>query len=110
MALMQVFVEPANDNRPVFYPAQYTTTIPLGAPLGTYVLSVMARDPDLSVYGRVQYGIVAGSGSGVGYFTIDSSAGINGLMIIIDGIVIIVPLLEINFDSVDTVYVSNHYL
>lgn len=91
MALMQVFVEPANDNRPVFYPAQYTTTMPLGAPLGTYVLSVMARDPDLSIYGRVQYGIVAGSGSGVGYFTIDASAGINRLMIVIDGVAIIVP-------------------
>ncbi len=76
MALVQVFVEPANDHRPVFYPAEYVASVPLGAPLGAYVLSVMARDLDPAIYGRVQYGIVAGSGTGVGYFTIDPSAGI----------------------------------
>ncbi|XP_012885169.1 PREDICTED: protocadherin-23 [Dipodomys ordii] len=73
-AFVRVELEDVNDNRPVFTPTTYVTSISGETQPGTEVISVLARDRDSGVYGTVAYELMPGDLSDL--FTIDSTTGI----------------------------------
>jgi hypothetical protein len=72
-AFVRVELEDVNDNRPVFNPPTYVTSISREAQPGTEVISVLASDRDLGVYGTVSYELLPGDLSS--HFSIDSTTG-----------------------------------
>ncbi|NXN10687.1 PCDGA protein, partial [Indicator maculatus] len=54
-ARIRVSVLDANDNAPVFSPAEYTVRVPEDVPVGSTLVTVTATDPDDGLYGDVKY-------------------------------------------------------
>ncbi|NXP80060.1 PCDGH protein, partial [Ramphastos sulfuratus] len=54
-ARIRVVVVDANDNAPVFSPAEYTVRVPEDVPVGSTLVTVTATDPDEALYGDVKY-------------------------------------------------------
>ncbi|XP_068021776.1 protocadherin gamma-A12-like [Melanerpes formicivorus] len=54
-ARIRVVVLDANDNAPVFSPAEYTVRVPEDVPVGSALLTVTATDPDEGLNGHVRY-------------------------------------------------------
>ncbi|XP_054024622.1 protocadherin gamma-A10-like [Dryobates pubescens] len=54
-ARILVVVLDANDNAPVFSPAEYTVRVPEDVPVGSTLVTVTATDNDDGVYGDVKY-------------------------------------------------------
>ncbi|NXF87835.1 PCDGE protein, partial [Eubucco bourcierii] len=54
-ARIRVVVLDANDNAPVFSPAEYTVRVPEDVPVGSTLVTVTATDPDEALYGDVKY-------------------------------------------------------
>ncbi|KAM4834144.1 protocadherin-23 [Thomomys bottae] len=73
-AFVRVELEDVNDNRPVFSPSTYVTSISGETRPGTEVINVLARDRDSGLYGTVAYELMPGDLSHL--FTIDSTTGI----------------------------------
>ncbi|XP_049761329.1 protocadherin-23 isoform X1 [Elephas maximus indicus] len=73
-AFVRVELEDMNDNRPVFNPSTYVTSISGQTQPGTEIISTLATDKDSGVYGTVAYELVPGDLSSL--FTIDSTTGI----------------------------------
>ncbi|XP_058887587.1 protocadherin-23 isoform X1 [Acipenser ruthenus] len=73
-AYIHIEVEDVNDNRPVFNPLRYITSISSHTQPGTEVLNVVAADRDAGTNGRVSYELVPGDLSFL--FTVDTSTGI----------------------------------
>ena len=74
-AAITITVTDANDNRPVFYPSQYSGDISETNSIGIYILTVFANDtdsPDLA-NSRVRYTLLPGVGSD--YFDLNSVTG-----------------------------------
>lgn len=62
-----------NDNKPVFNPATYVTTISGQTQSGTEIINVLATDRDSGTYGTVTYELLPSDLSSL--FTIDSPTG-----------------------------------
>ena len=75
VALVQVSITPRNNYRPVYYPTEYIVAISPSSPIGSYLTTLSARDPDVGLYGQLTYSIVPASGNGVGSFTVDPVTG-----------------------------------
>ncbi|XP_058522724.1 protocadherin-23 [Ochotona princeps] len=73
-AFVRVELEDVNDNRPVFNPATYVTSISRQTPPGTEIINVLATDSDVGRFGTVAYTLLPGELSSL--FTIDSTTGI----------------------------------
>ncbi|XP_054024574.1 protocadherin gamma-A10-like [Dryobates pubescens] len=52
---IRVVVLDANDNAPVFSPAEYTVRVPEDVPVGSALVTVTATDPDEGLNGHVRY-------------------------------------------------------
>uniref|UniRef100_A0A7N9AP93 Protocadherin-16 n=1 Tax=Mastacembelus armatus TaxID=205130 RepID=A0A7N9AP93_9TELE len=77
VAHVQVSVVDINDNRPIFYPVQYTVSLSAHSAPGTSVVKVTANDPDAGANGRVTYRTVPGGGST--FFTLNKDTGVISL-------------------------------
>ena len=66
-------MEDLNDNRPVFNPDRYTTSISSHAQPGTEILNVIASDRDLGAFGRVSYELLPGDLSSM--FSVEQTSG-----------------------------------
>ncbi|XP_075400907.1 protocadherin-23 [Tenrec ecaudatus] len=73
-AFVRVEVEDVNDNRPVFNPSAYVTSISGQTQPGTEIINTLATDRDSGVYGTVAYELIPGDQSSL--FVIDSTTGI----------------------------------
>lgn len=62
-----------NDNRPVFSPSTYVTSISSQTQPGTEIINVLASDRDSGLYGTVAYELIPGDLSF--FFTIDPTTG-----------------------------------
>uniref|UniRef100_A0A9J8BR92 FAT atypical cadherin 4 n=1 Tax=Cyprinus carpio carpio TaxID=630221 RepID=A0A9J8BR92_CYPCA len=69
---VNITLQDANDNSPVFYPVQYFANIKENEPSGSFVTTVTASDPDLGRNGTVKYAITAGDSY---KFHINSNSG-----------------------------------
>ncbi|XP_059502894.1 protocadherin-16-like isoform X2 [Stegostoma tigrinum] len=76
MAYVKVYVDDINDNRPLFYPAQYAASLSTQSLPGTAVLRVSAFDKDVGRNGKVTYQIV--SGNLLSLFTLNRATGHSG--------------------------------
>ena len=72
--MIKITVEDVNDNRPVFYPTNYTVNINVNSPIGTEVAIVHATDKDSGKWGSVQYQFVSGNTQNI--FAINTQTGI----------------------------------
>lgn len=72
-AFVRVELEDVNDNRPVFNPSTYVTSISRQTPPGTEIINVLATDRDAGHFGAVAYALLPGELSSL--FTIDSTTG-----------------------------------
>ncbi|XP_041864356.1 protocadherin-16 [Melanotaenia boesemani] len=77
VARVRVTVLDINDNRPTFYPVQYTVSLSTHSAPGTSVVKVTANDPDAGENGRVTYRTVPGGGST--FFTLNKDTGVISL-------------------------------
>lgn len=59
-ANVNIMLQDINDNRPVFYPVLYFSSIRENEPPGYHVTTVSASDPDLGRNGTVRYAITTG--------------------------------------------------
>lgn len=73
-AFVRIEIEDINDNRPIFNPVTYVTSISSHTQPGTEIISVVATDKDSGMYGVVTYELVPGDLSSL--FTVDTSTGI----------------------------------
>uniref|UniRef100_A0A8C3B786 Cadherin domain-containing protein n=1 Tax=Cairina moschata TaxID=8855 RepID=A0A8C3B786_CAIMO len=73
-AFVRIEIEDINDNQPVFEQATYVTSISSHAQPGTEIISVVATDRDLGIYGVVTYELVPGEFSSL--VTVDATTGI----------------------------------
>ncbi|XP_006884558.1 PREDICTED: protocadherin-23 [Elephantulus edwardii] len=73
-AFVRVELEDVNDNRPVFNPSTYVTSISSQTQPGTEITKVLATDRDSGVYGTLAYELIPGDLSS--FFIIDSTTGI----------------------------------
>ncbi|XP_042637344.1 protocadherin-23 [Orycteropus afer afer] len=73
-AFVRVEIEDVNDNRPVFNPSTYVTSISGQTQPGTEIINALATDRDSGVYGTVTYELIPGDLSSL--FIIDSTTGI----------------------------------
>ncbi|PAA86346.1 hypothetical protein BOX15_Mlig001113g3 [Macrostomum lignano] len=64
----------ANDNWPNFSQPVYNSVIAETAPVGTFVATVLATDPDLGENGAIVYSLLRAEGAGDGAFAISASA------------------------------------
>ncbi|XP_046901910.1 protocadherin-23 [Hypomesus transpacificus] len=71
---VHIEVEDLNDNRPVFNPDRYTTSISSHAQPGTEILNVIASDRDLGAFGRVSYELLPGDLSSM--FSVEQTSGV----------------------------------
>ncbi|KAK7925946.1 hypothetical protein WMY93_008256 [Mugilogobius chulae] len=77
VAQVRVTVVDINDNRPTFYPVQYTVSLSTHSAPGTSVAKVTANDPDSGPNGRVTYRTAPGGGSA--FFTLNKDTDGGGL-------------------------------
>ncbi|XP_032042137.1 protocadherin-23 [Aythya fuligula] len=73
-AFVRIEIEDINDNQPVFEQATYVTSISSHAQPGAEIISVVATDRDLGIYGVVTYELVPGEFSSL--VTVDATTGI----------------------------------
>ena len=66
-----------NDNRPIFYPTNYSTNIEWNTAPGKEVIAVQASDGDTGSFQELQFNIV-GTGNSDGYFSINTT-GTSGI-------------------------------
>ena len=71
---MQITLTDINDNRPVFYPRNYSKNIRENTPTNEEIITVQASDEDSGEFGKVSYSIISGNDDGK--FQIDSVSGI----------------------------------
>ena len=57
---VRVFISDTNDNKPVFSPTLYLTSISEATPPGTDVIPVHASDADVGVNAEIEFSIVGG--------------------------------------------------
>ena len=57
---VRVFISDTNDNKPVFSPTLYLTSISEATPPGTDVIPVQASDVDIGVNAEIEFSIVGG--------------------------------------------------
>lgn len=78
---INIVLEEANDNRPIFEDASYDIRLPENTPVGSSLFTVKATDADFTVAGVVSYslGEITPS-SGVGLFRIGSNTGVVTLL------------------------------
>ncbi|MFT7807568.1 protocadherin-23 isoform X1 [Arapaima gigas] len=72
-AYIHIEVEDMNDNRPVFNPEKYVTSISCHTPPGTEILNVIAADADSGTFGHISYDLLPGDMSSL--FIVDASTG-----------------------------------
>uniref|UniRef100_A0A4W3IGZ8 Protocadherin-16 n=1 Tax=Callorhinchus milii TaxID=7868 RepID=A0A4W3IGZ8_CALMI len=72
-AFIHIEVQDINDNKPVFNPLTYITSISKHTPPGTEIINVIAYDRDSGINGQVSYELVPGNFSS--FFFVDPSAG-----------------------------------
>ena len=60
LCAVRVFISDMNDNKPVFSPTLYLTSISEATPLGTDVIPVQASDVDIGVNAEIEFSIVGG--------------------------------------------------
>ncbi|KAG5269346.1 hypothetical protein AALO_G00200980 [Alosa alosa] len=77
VAYVRVDLLDVNDNRPTFYPLQYSVNLSTQSAPGTSVVKVIAHDPDAGVNGRVTYRVLPGGGSP--FFTLNKDTGVISL-------------------------------
>uniref|UniRef100_A0A665W9S6 Protocadherin-16 n=1 Tax=Echeneis naucrates TaxID=173247 RepID=A0A665W9S6_ECHNA len=73
-ALVMVTVTDCNDNAPVFSNKEYHAHVSENSQVGTRLVQVSAKDPDLGINGLVQYDII--SGNSKGHLKLDSRSGL----------------------------------
>ena len=73
-AQVQITLTDINDNRPVFYPRNYSKNIRENTPTNEEIITVQASDEDSGEFGKVSYSIINGNDDGK--FQIDSISGI----------------------------------
>ncbi|KAJ8335644.1 hypothetical protein SKAU_G00389860 [Synaphobranchus kaupii] len=71
---VHIEVEDVNDNRPVFSPETYITSISSHTQLGTEIMNVIAADGDSGTFGQVSYELLSGDLSSL--FSVDKSTGV----------------------------------
>ncbi len=71
--MVKIHVIDMNDNRPMFYPAEYSVNLAPGSQSGTEVAVVMAMDGDSGRFGDVTYSII--SGNSERYFGVGQTSG-----------------------------------
>ncbi|NWX57656.1 PCDG2 protein, partial [Promerops cafer] len=74
-ARIRVTVLDANDNAPVFSQAEYTVRVPEDVPVGSTLVTVMAKDTDEGLNGQVKYSIHKTSDRASELFYLDSETG-----------------------------------
>ncbi|NXD88968.1 PCDG7 protein, partial [Halcyon senegalensis] len=74
-ARIRVAVLDANDNAPVFSPAEYTVRVPEDVPVGSVLVTVTATDADEGVNGHVKYSFHKISRRASELFQLDSEKG-----------------------------------
>ncbi|XP_054244946.1 protocadherin gamma-A10-like [Indicator indicator] len=74
-ARIRVVVLDANDNAPVFSPAEYTVRVPEDVPVGSALLSVMATDADEGLNRHVKYSLKKITEKAWKIFELDSETG-----------------------------------
>ncbi|NXF87334.1 PCDGA protein, partial [Eubucco bourcierii] len=74
-ATIRVSVLDANDNAPVFSPAEYAVRVPEDVPVGSTLLTVTATDADEGLNGRVKYSFHKMSRRASEIFHLDSETG-----------------------------------
>ncbi|NXP77218.1 PCDGA protein, partial [Ramphastos sulfuratus] len=80
-ARIRVVVLDANDNAPVFSPAEYTVRVPEDdVPVGSTLVTVTATDPDEALYGDVKYSLKKITEKASKLFELDSETGAIKLM------------------------------
>ncbi|XP_054024592.1 protocadherin gamma-A2-like [Dryobates pubescens] len=75
-ARIRVVVLDANDNAPVFSPAEYTVRVPEDLPVGSTLVTVKATDADDGLYGDVKYSLKKATETASDIFQIDSEKGV----------------------------------
>ncbi|XP_011309154.1 protein dachsous [Fopius arisanus] len=71
--IVRVTVNDVNDNRPIFNPLQYNTTIRADSSAVGTILKVTAMDLDGGLFGQIAYRIISGNEGGL--FRIDRTSG-----------------------------------
>ncbi|NXX37851.1 PCDGA protein, partial [Tricholaema leucomelas] len=79
-ARIRVVVLDANDNAPVFSPAEYTVRVPEDVPVGSTLVTVTATDPDEAFYGDVKYSFKKITEKASKLFELDSETGVIRLL------------------------------
>ncbi|XP_054244952.1 protocadherin gamma-A2-like [Indicator indicator] len=74
-ARIRVVVLDANDNAPVFSPAEYTVSVPEDVPVGSALVTVTASDADEGLYGEVKYSLKKITEKASKIFELDSETG-----------------------------------
>ncbi|NXD88673.1 PCDGA protein, partial [Halcyon senegalensis] len=74
-ARIRVSVLDANDNAPVFSPAEYTVRVPEDVPVGSVLITVTATDADEGVNGNVKYSFHKISDRASEIFHLDTQTG-----------------------------------
>ncbi|NXN16071.1 PCDGA protein, partial [Indicator maculatus] len=74
-ARIRVSVIDANDNAPVFSPAEYTVRMPEDVPVGSALVTVTATDADEGVNGHVKYSLKKITEKASKIFGLDSETG-----------------------------------
>uniref|UniRef100_A0A672Y6W7 Protocadherin-16 n=1 Tax=Sphaeramia orbicularis TaxID=375764 RepID=A0A672Y6W7_9TELE len=73
-AVVMVTVSDCNDNAPVFSNTEYHVQVSENSPMGTRLVQVNARDPDLGTNGLLHYDII--SGNSKGHLKLDRQSGV----------------------------------
>lgn len=73
-AVIMVTVTDCNDNAPVFASAEYHAHVSENSQVGTRLVQISARDPDLGTNGLLQYDII--SGNSKGHLKLDPQSGV----------------------------------
>ncbi|XP_064191411.1 protocadherin-23 [Anguilla rostrata] len=71
---VHIEVEDLNDNRPVFSPESYVTSVSSHTQPGTELVNVIAADRDSGTHGQVSYELLSGDLSSL--FSVDKSTGV----------------------------------
>ncbi|NXG45782.1 PCDGA protein, partial [Psilopogon haemacephalus] len=75
-ARIHVSVLDANDNAPVFSPAEYKVGVPEDVPIGSALITVTATDADEGLNGHVKYSLKKATEMSSDIFQIDSERGV----------------------------------
>ncbi|NXR06671.1 PCDGA protein, partial [Semnornis frantzii] len=81
---IRVSVIDANDNSPVFSPAEYTVLVPEDLPLGSALITVTATDPDEGMNGQVKSSLKKITEKASKIFELDSETGVISLVRTLD--------------------------